>query len=417
MKTITIGSYYQLHKHPDHEPFDEDTQQKLITLCDSKGMLLVSQENLALAHEIMGGNITSFKSTSALPSRFSDKQFDYLTALFCDIEVALQERKIIALADKLGFAYIIDNRLYHPLLQYNDNLPSTDEVDLTTEQLIDGDVYVINTHGKAQEIDGPYDNAINSALEIQRIVVDACSSAASSFPTRHSGNKSVLQMIANATLKKYPKSAPQNLEIVGYTDKFDTTSKLTEYAIFSKSPEEQTGLRLLTLKQHQNNIKQELYKSTLAEYGRLSQQASIKPEEKVKEALISVLSHAASTLVTKLNLSGHTESAERLEKLNALSGPEASLCLDDAKSNTKPDIKQLRKELKEKRKAYINALDPDKLIHSAAEAIAAFENNNGKDTNFVTAISVLELATQDYKREVTTTSISTNEPTSSFNLN
>jgi hypothetical protein len=120
----------------------------------------------------------------------SINQPEYLVAVYCDMEVAIQEKKLSNMAEKFGFEVVLLNdnssKLYY-LEEF-----SVDAVILEDEEIIANSVFIINTHGKVQSIDGPYQQAIYHQNNVSRILIDACSSAASCFPIKNSGKVSLI---------------------------------------------------------------------------------------------------------------------------------------------------------------------------------------------------------------------------------
>ncbi len=229
MKKIIIGSYYQF------ESLDKDTRPKIVQIVndiiDKEGTMLVSKANYEKA----------FEAAEHLKE-------DYLLALACDIEVAIQEKKLIDFANAFGFEYSFNEYCKRPKVIYGDDF-SPLELKLAPDDLVDGVVYVINTHGKQQKIDGSLGPMVMNMGGAERIVVDACSSASHSFPHKHSGNKSALEIIAQKIAQKNI-SLSKEVEMVGYKDKFTINdTHLTEYAVFAKREKvkEQSRLQISTI--------------------------------------------------------------------------------------------------------------------------------------------------------------------------
>ena len=118
---------------------------------------------------------------------------DFLTALACDMETAIEAQQLLSMATFYGFEVTSVASSRSPIFVYLDEYVFTGEnVKWSKESCHGQDVFVINTHGRRQELDGPYEQAINSDQPFQRIVIDACSSASGGFPLVKSGNNSCI---------------------------------------------------------------------------------------------------------------------------------------------------------------------------------------------------------------------------------
>ena len=232
MKKIYIGSFYQsnTYKHP----LTGEEKATLNRILDEDGTLVVSQETLDLSWSIME-DLDRLKRTTP----FSD----YVTALYCDIEVAIQEQKLINMAEKLDFkSKTMSLSCFKPKMRYQLEMECLlKDLTLTKEDTHEDTVYVINTHGSEQTLDGPYHDSMRFELGHQRIVIDACSSASGAFPIKRSGNKSAIHMLADEIIGVIERdgslmdSQLNTLEIVGYQNKFTTAAtNLTAVAVFAR---------------------------------------------------------------------------------------------------------------------------------------------------------------------------------------
>jgi hypothetical protein len=132
---IYISSYYQSKKNDYQLTDSEKDQIKEIITADQT--LLVSYDTLDLAQKII--------QNQPYHTEFSD----YVTELCCDIEVAIQEKKIIKMVKQLGFNYeLIPPAEGKPKIKYTEEFSINN---LTLKETHDHNVYVINTHGKEQE--------------------------------------------------------------------------------------------------------------------------------------------------------------------------------------------------------------------------------------------------------------------------
>ena len=396
MKKLYLSSYYQL-KTIQCETFDTDIQLILDQVIDRDGAICVSRENLRIVIEAMNAQ------------RYQTPQSDYLVALYSDIEVAIQERKIHNMAIQLGFECQIETS-QHPKLKYWEAF-DVDEMALSSEETVAGNIYVINTHGKPHELDGPFTQAIHNSYALDRIVIDACSSAVST--TKKEGNNSILSRVATVAFQA---NRPDSLEVVGYTYDFTTDETYTTArAIFAKSEllQQEKALKLITVGTVRENTLADRTKVVLTKMTTQERQFEkdcndkLKAEITLRNALIEVCSKSAAhlfTLKTKIAMSSSAEGSEMdelaqeadpsillLMNITDLPEHEKTQMMSSIKMANSRQLKILKNELKEHRKQYINKLDTDGLLIISKKAIRLFHDID-MSKSFKSSIDFLEIS-------------------------
>jgi DNA-directed RNA polymerase subunit L len=321
------------------------------------GVLHVSQENYDKL-----GNFKAFYNVSS----------DYVIALQCDIEVAIQEKKFALLAEKFGFQFINEtDSSSTPRLAYVEEY-SIDDVTLKEEEIIKGPLYIINTHGREQSIDGPYYQALVKE-NLQRILVDACSSASRGFPVKNGGNRSVIEIIADECIKA---KKDDQLEIVGYNYRFNTIKNwVTTCAAFAtyEKIEQEKDLKLITLEDR------EIQRAKINQQHHLmAQQAKLKsfikattdcpPQEALKQSLIDVSSKLLGKILYNMVQPKIAIDVSVQEKAISLIATMTADSQDTLNLISKVDRKSYKKtldELKKRKKEYLTSLGDEKILELA----------------------------------------------------
>ena len=402
MKYIYISSYYQSKKNDYQLTDSEKDQIKEIITADQT--LLVSYDTLNLAQKIM--------QNQPYHTEFSD----YVTELCCDIEVAIQEKKIIDMVKQFGFHYeLITPSMGKPKIKYTEEFSINN---LTLKETHDDNVYVINTHGKEQEFDGPYQQAVYNDFDCKRIVIDACSSASGTFPIKRSHNLSALEKVADEASRRFKRDEIKlkTLELIGYNNKFDTTqSNLTACAIFAPRSlvERELNLTLITpeiyskrLKKLQIEAENKAIASKFRTFSVDSHDGNLEnsPIEILKRSLIDICSKLTSHFIHKKTFEQAPK--EIIKILGRYSeSPDESNFKTEINTNIYSNGKNLgmfKDSLKKQRKQKFNQLQASALKDIADEilqVIMPLKDTFNQDTN--TSIRTLEKALHINKAELT----------------
>ncbi len=301
---------------------------------------------------------------------------EYLIALACDIEVAIQEKNLIQMAAKLGFEYILHDYIDKPSFHYEEEFP-IDGFDLAKEQIVDGNIYVINTHGAPGQIDGPFQKALQSDLNLKRIVLDACSSAV---------KKNGKSMIANVASQAIKKNLNDDIEVVGYTYNYTANeTHLTGCGAFAKAEylKNKRGIKLVTLTEQQAQENKKLNKTI----GKMStnnslffNQTVISLHTHLLHVMSALYSKLVSTFITKDTINSTNTLCDNLiSTLITLSIDAKNIYnkLQETKQyiseqNKRPAtaIKQLLKTFKLERKKYFASLSDEQLVNTANNALS-----------------------------------------------
>lgn len=267
-KTVYVSSHYQAHeyakeykdyvvKHQHSKPV-QDRHEKIQRIIINKTLRL-SFEHLELLKTIQKEEMYNSES-------------DFITALFSDMEVAIQESKIKAMCQYFGVEFELAHVNQHALKVDDDNLQiKMDNIFLDSKRF-NGSVYVVNTHGKPGSIDGPYRQSF-SKKDVQRIVFDACYSAALNCPKAGRKNKSFIQRVAD---EWQGRNKEKIIEFVGYRKAFEVDGvEITAKTLFSERKEldkenilevitpEDRKVQLVALRRDSNDLSaQKKYKNT-----------------------------------------------------------------------------------------------------------------------------------------------------------
>ena len=405
MKCIYISSYYQ-SKNNDYKLTDSEKDQ-IKEIISADQTLLVSYDTLDLAQKIM--------QEQPYQTEFSD----YVTELCCDIEVAIQEKKIIEMATEFGFNHVlIQPSMGKPKIKYTEEFSINN---LTLKETHDDNVYVINTHGKEQEFDGPYQQAIYNNFDCKRIVIDACSSASGTFPIKRSHNSSALEKVADEASRRFKRDEIKlkTLELIGYNIKFNTTeSDLSACAIFAPRSvvEQEPNLKLITPDMYSNRLKElqieaenKAIESKFRTFSVDSNDSNLEnsPTEILKRSLIDICSKLTSHFIHKKTFEQAPKEIIKILGRYSESPDELNFKTEintNIHSHSK-NLSMFKDNLKKQRKQKFNQLQASALKDIAAEilqVIMPLKDTFNQDTN--TSIRTLEKALHINKAELTDSS-------------
>jgi hypothetical protein len=399
MRTIYIDSYYHSQTYQKYLKSEttSDVRDIINGITNSNGKLCISYLNLHLVERL-----------GAHPLQPDEAR--YITALYSDLEVAIQEKKLFNLGTKFKFDVVLKRSNDIPDLDYLEEYP-VDDIDLEEEEIITGNLYVINTHGRAQVIDGPYYQAIYNTLNPQRILVDACSSASRGFPMKKSGNNSAVELVADECIKA---RKDKQLEIVGYKHRYDTTaSMLSARAAFAsrKTIVQESDLTLITLEDRKKQLVQ------------IKEQQQIKAQEKkrydfekatvnctVNEALKRCLIDVSSKLLVKFlyiktqpSLVIDASILEKAINLIANMTLDVPITLDLINKVINKNFKKTSEDIKIRKKTYITSLGDEQTLELAKETyeFCKIPYLTISDGDFHTSINLLEslIEKHDSKRD------------------
>ena len=324
---------------------------------------------------------------AARSSVFSDEEIDFLTAVACDIEVELQKQRLINCANYLKFEVRDATTDLTPPINLNRIEGTLGEpkeadreiLDAISDSLCEGDISLINTHGRAQSLDGPMQSAIPINAPITRIVVDACQSAAIGFPMKRGRSCTVLQLVADEALKLHKEDST---EIVGHLNVFDSTAAQSLYAAFSKAPSEKSfNVKLLTI----GARKAELAAGQDGKYAhRVLAKQQIK--DPLRKNMQKVMSSLMSELITPTSMKDETAYAafkahDIFNILPAIEAEALAILEDEHKGKPKNIVKRTKERLKESRNTHImESDDPD--VAAAALKLSKLVGNRKVDPGF-----------------------------------
>lgn len=223
--------------------------------------------------------------------RLSTDAKTYFLAISCDMEVAMQAQQLQRMAVLSKFEYI-NIATSSPILHY---LAPPPELSLSIEppEMFEGNIYVINTHGKPGELDGIYENAIYNNLSINRIVIDACSSACRG-PKK---TPSMVEVLLDLAIKTH---MPSSFEVVGFYKSYsiDETRMLTCAILGKRDFIDNYSCEVCdeTVADRKEKIKQEVAKLT----AKKAQRAKTNPmESSLDKVFLSSASYLSSILLPK----------------------------------------------------------------------------------------------------------------------
>ncbi|MFT4058011.1 MAG: hypothetical protein QM652_00520 [Legionella sp.] len=388
MKKLYISSYYQSQLDPVDlttvpTEYNRKQVESLLSELIKDNVIQVSAENLRKIEHLR-------QSLSY--------NYNFLNALSCDLEVAIQEKKLFKLAKQLGYE-VHDRTPIRPNFTYLEDY-SLEHIELKTEELFTGDIYIVNTHGRKDGIDGPYEQAICNSLNIQRILIDACSSAAESMPAKNNKNRSVIEKVADECIDM---NKDNNLEIIGYKNDYSTEEfYLTARAAFAirEVIAEYDLLKLITV---QDRKAQHTDMEHLAREQRLKLIAETKESftpDALKRSLITLCSKLSSKYLydylqehLKGNYKAHQESPILkflIDIITAATGKENYLqTLIEGTNGGKIHYKAILENIKEQRKTYFNQCPPDVLIELAQQAKKISDHLEQNDKDILSSIAML----------------------------
>ncbi|MFT4058010.1 MAG: hypothetical protein QM652_00515 [Legionella sp.] len=393
MRKAYIYSYYQSLQYSVSGGMHKNNIETLLRELIKDNKIQVSIEN--------------FKKIERLRPTLN-YEYEFLTALSCDLEIAIQEQKLILLAQKLGFEVtILDDPDCRPDMDYLETY-SMDDIVLDADKLIKGNLYIINTHGREQDMDGPYQQSIYNSLELERIVLDACSSASKNFPMKKSGNRSVVEVVADECIKT---NKANSLEIVGYDKPFSTEQfLLTAIAAFSEKSiiVEQCGLTLITIEDRKRVLqKLDEEKQYAAQQAKLKIFAKYEnnfSSDDLKNCLIDICSKLSSNFLYRYVYNYRKKLKEDYQRCVVIeflmtiaaeaTGDEHYLqnLLDSDSNVHSKSINKLLEQLKKDRKEYFGKCSHKKL-HELAEQTdsVCFKIKQDDDKDLNSSISVLQV--------------------------
>jgi hypothetical protein len=345
MKRLFLSSYYQFTYQPDLI-VDEDVRVVLDNVLQN-GAIVISAENLQRVIQ------------ARLHHPYQSEQSDYLTQLYSDIEVAIQAKKIEALAEHFGYRFT-ETYNRRPKLIYLE-IPVVNDILISDECLFTEDIFVLNSHGKPSQIDGGYQSCIDFTHPIGRIVVDACSSSAS---VRH--KKSIIEQIA---VDRVAFHSNQSVEIVGHNSDFNTDdTQRTAFAIFANR--DLLPWTLTCIKT--DEIEKEQEEQNNASFCQKKHRFFKKDQDSMAN-LRNCLIDIASKLTTSL-LYHDTYRLPEYHDLVAKIATVSAMTTDEWRENFskctgKKEINSFKKDLKDGRKLYINRLTEDELLQTAFDFI------------------------------------------------
>jgi hypothetical protein len=399
MNTVYVDSYYQSQTHQKYLNKElPDPVRKIISeMTSGNEKLRISYQNLKL-----------IESLGAHPLNLDEAK--YITALYSDFEVAIQEKKLFNLAKKLEFDVVLKRSNDTPVLEYLEEYP-VDDINLEEEEIIKGNLYVINTHGKAQAIDGPYYQAIYNTLNPQRILVDACSSASRGFPMKNSGNNSAIEIVADECIKARKE---RQLEIVGYNYRYDTTkSQLSACAAFAskKIILQESDLTLITLEDRKKQLiqikeRQQIRAQEKKRHGFEKATVNCTVNEALKRSIIDVTSKLLVKFLytqTQPHIEVDASVQERAINLIANMTLDAQNTLELIDKVNKKNFKRTKEELKSRKKEYIISLGDEKILELAkvTHGLSKIQYLTISDKHLHTSIELLESLIENHVPEVT----------------
>lgn len=356
--------------------------------------------NIDIPDNFIGRDLDEAEQVIALrnasrTSLFSEDEIEFLTAVACDIEVELQKQRLMNCARYLGFDIHDATTDITPMNLHDveGNFTELKAADLEIldnikHNLVEGDISLINTHGRAQSLDGPMQNAIAINAPISRIVIDACQSAAVGFPMKKGGSRTVLQVVADEALKF---NKEDTTEIVGHLNVFDSTAAQSLYAAFSKKPSEKSNnIRVLTIEAR----KQEL---AIVHNGKYADKVLAKQQLKdpIRKNMQKVISSLMAELITADNIKIKDAYARFREHeiFNILpdikDGALAILEKEHASGQLKNIVKRTKDLLKEHRNSHIMQLGEHDL-ERAVSKLCKLAVNRRDDTDFNSSLDVLK---------------------------
>ena len=373
MKRLYLFSYYQFNHDSTYE-LKPETQRISAQIISPNKTINISQENLKLVIEAMN------------QENYVGKDLDYLVALYSDIEVAIQEKKIGYIATQLGFeCQILSSK---PQVTYIEEEFEIKDISIDREDIISGDIYVINSHGKPSQVDGGFTPAIDNELDLERIVIDACSSATARRTPKDS--KSIIAQVAESA---YRANKKDTIEIIGYTEDFTTEeTELTTLAIFAKKELilSQAKLAIITpgeIKASELKARQDLgFKHIQQQKQKLDRNLDKKTGAEIilRDALIAVCSKIVNhELIKNLCALDPTLPVLKGEEQQKEAVPETWM---GPKNKFRDEQKH---KFKQERKNYIHQLHENSLVSTAQRIIEKFKDLN-IDEDFKNAVEALK---------------------------
>ena len=315
---------------------------------------------------------------------------DFLTALACDMETAIEEQQLISMATFYGFEVTSVASSRHPTFNYLESPLFTGEgVQWPKESCHQQDVFVINTHGRKQELDGPYQQAVESAPSFQRVVIDACSSALGGFPIVKSGNNSPLELLLDGFIARYSSSNEplENIDVIGFTTKYTPDDhNLIATAVFGSPEMVSDETRLLSKNPADRKRQIEDHNRDKESARAVTQRNLFETECKrrnsldierdvLKRALIKLASQTASTYLHKTKYNSTSGLTKVLWELSGENNTLEKFCEAIEKCIPKKQWEKniLIEYLKSHRLIYIDSINkPDALIDKALSLINAY---------------------------------------------